>query len=155
MGSTAPLPGHQSARRSGSASIAHTSSTVAGRTRLATYCGKELLSTEHPLELRLPLVVAELLDPRVRRVARRLLDPEVAVGERGDLRQMRDRHDLSMLGETPEQSSDGMRRLAADPGVDLVEDERVSAGDGRDRERDPRELAAGGRLRDRCEREAR
>ena len=84
----------------------------------------------------------------------RLLDAEVAVGERGDLRKVRDRHDLRVLGEPLEQPADGVRRLAADPGVDLVEDERVAAGDGRDRERDPRELAAGGRLGDRCEREA-
>ena len=82
--------------------------------RLASYRGKELLSAEHPLELRLPLLVAELLDSRVRRVAGRLLDPEVTVGERGDLRQVRDRHDLSVLGEPPEQSADGVRRLAAD-----------------------------------------
>src|SRR5215467_12380650 len=133
-GSTSSTPGHHSGNRSGSASTAHTSSTVAGRTRLAAYRGKELLSAEHPLELRLPLVVAELLDPRVRRVARGLLHAEMAVRERGDLRQVRDRHHLSMLGQTPEQSTHRMRRLAPDPGVDLVEDERVTACDGRDRQ---------------------
>src|SRR5581483_5414459 len=48
----------------------------------ATYGGKKLLSAEHALELRLPLFLAELLDPCVCRVTRRLLDPEVAVGKR-------------------------------------------------------------------------
>src|SRR6185503_20181012 len=142
-------------QRAGSASTAQTSSTGAGSVRLASYRGKELLSAEHPLELCLPLVVAELLDSRVRRVAGRLLDAEVAVGEGGDLGQVRDGHDLSVLGKTPEQSADGVRRLAADPGVDLVEDERLSPRDGRDGERDSRELPAGGGLRDRRERESR
>src|SRR5207244_9637588 len=105
--------------------------------RLAAYCGQELLSAQHPLELGLPFLVAELLDSRVRRVARRLLDPEVAVGERGDLGKVRDRHDLSVLGESPEQSANRVRGLAADAGVDLVEDERVPARDGGDRQRDP------------------
>src|SRR5262245_47800953 len=100
-GSTASTPGHHSGNRWGSASTAHTSSTVAGRTRLAAYRGKELLSAEHALELRLPLRLAELLDPGVRRIARHLLHPEVPIGERGDLRQVRDGHDLGMLGETP------------------------------------------------------
>ena len=155
LGAASTRPGHHSGQRAGSASTAQTSSTGAGSVRLASYRGKELLSAEHPLELGLPLVVAELLDSRVRRVARRLLDPEVAIGERGDLGKVRDRHDLSMLGEPPEQSADRVRRLAADPGVDLVEDERVAAGHGRDGERDPRELASRGCLRDRRERQSR
>src|SRR5262249_25240855 len=98
VGSAPTRPGHPSDHRAGSASTAHTSSTGAGRTRLASYCGKELLSAEHPLELGLPLVLPKLLDPRVRGIARRLLDPEVAVGEGCDLGQVRDRHDLSVLG---------------------------------------------------------
>src|SRR5256885_15583187 len=48
---------------------------------------EELLAAEHPLELALPLLVAELGDARVRRVTRNLLDPEMAVGERRGLRQ--------------------------------------------------------------------
>ena len=39
----------------------------------------------------------ELLDPRVRRVARHLLDPEVPLGDARDLRQVRDRDDLRAL----------------------------------------------------------
>src|SRR5262249_61387165 len=116
-----------------------TASTVAGRTRLAAYRGKELLSAEHPLELGLPLLLAELLDPGVRRVARGLLDPEMAIGERGDLRQVRDRHHLGMLGETPEQSPHRVGGLAADSGVDLLEHERLPPGDGRNCERRPPE----------------
>ena len=48
-----------------------------------------------------------------------------------------------------------LRGLAADPGVDLVEDERLAARDRRDREGDARELAAGRGLGDRPERQAR
>ena len=61
----------------------------------------------------------------------------MAVGERGDLREVRDRHDLRALGEPLQKLADGVRRFAADAGVDLVEDERVAAGDGGDREGDP------------------
>src|SRR3954454_284365 len=155
LGAASTRPGHHSGQRAGSASTSQTSSTGAGSVRLASYRGKELPSAEHPLELGLPLVVAELLDPRVRPVARRLLDPKVAIRERGDLRKVRDGHDLSVLRESPEQRSDGMRRLAADPRVDLVEHERVAACDGRDGQRDPRELPAGGGLRDLDERQPR
>ncbi len=52
-------------------------------------------------------------------------------------------------------SADGVRRLAADAGVDLVEDHRLAAADRGDRERDARELAARGGLGDRRERQAR
>src|SRR5690348_7513266 len=94
-------------------------STPGGGRLLAADRGQELLPAEHSLELGLPLLVAELLDPRMRRVAGRLLDEEVAIGERRDLGQVRDRHDLRMLGEAPEQRADRVRRLAADAGVDL------------------------------------
>src|SRR5579884_216278 len=117
--------------------------------------GDELLPAEHPPELGLPLLGAELLDPRVRGVAGGLLHAEVPVGECRDLREVCDRDDLGVLGEAPEQSPDGVGRLAAHAGVDLVEDERVPSGHGRKRERDPRELAAGGSLRDRREGKAR
>src|SRR5204862_5191327 len=93
------MPGHQSDRWYGSATNDQTSSSGARRTRSAAYRGKELLAAEHPLELDLPVRRAELLDPRMRRVARHLLDAEMAVGERGDLRQMGDRDHLRALGE--------------------------------------------------------
>ena len=56
--------------------------------------------------------------------ARVLGDREVAGGERGDLRQVRDAEDLAALGERAQPLADGARGLAADAGVDLVEDER-------------------------------
>ena len=115
---------------------------------------EELGAAEHALDLVAALGVVERLDARDRRVAGHLLDPEVAVGDGRDLRQMRDRHDLGALGETLERVGDGVRRRAADAGVDLVEDHRLAAADGRDRERHARELAARRRLRDRPEREA-
>ena len=57
--------------------------------------------------------------------------------------------------EPLEDAADGVRGLAADAGVDLVEDERLAAGDRRDRERDAGELAARRGLGDRAERQAR
>src|SRR5437764_7423176 len=117
--------------------------------------GDELAAAEHPLKLLAPLVGAELLDPRVRRVAGHLLDAEVPVGEARDLWEVRDRHDLGPLSEPSEGRSYVVRGSAADARVDLVEDERLAAADGRDRERDPRQLAARRRLGDRRERQAR
>src|SRR5439155_19451664 len=149
------MPGHQSARLYGSARNAQTSPSGARRTRSAAYRGKELLAAEHALELDLPRPGRELLDAGVRRVARDLLDAEMPVGERGDLRQVRDRDDLRALGEALEDAADRVCRLAADPRVDFVEDEGLAACHRRDRERDPRELAARRRLCDRRERAAR
>ena len=91
----------------------------------------------------------------MRRVALNFLDAEVAVGERRDLREVRDRHDLRPLGESPQRLADGVRGLAADPGVDLVEDHRLAAADRGNRQRDAGELAARGGLGDRRKREAR
>src|SRR2546429_9587562 len=79
------MPGHQSERWYGSATNDQTSSTGASRTRSAAYRGKELLAAEHPLELGLPFVLVQHVDPRVRRVARDLLHAEVAGGGRGRL----------------------------------------------------------------------
>src|SRR5581483_10774059 len=148
------MPGHQSDRWYGSARNRQTSSTDARRTRSAAYRGKELLSTQHALDLGLAFVLAEPVDTGVRRVARDLLDAEVPVCDGRDLRQVRDGDDLRALGQTPEHASDGIRRLPADAGVDLVEDECLAARDGGDRERDARELPTGRRLGDGGEREA-
>src|SRR5207253_10547829 len=93
---------------------------------------EELLAAEHPLELALPLLVAELGDARVRRVTRNLLDPEMAVGERRDLRQVRDRDHLRAFGEALERPADRVCSLASDAAVDLVEDQRLAACDGSD-----------------------
>src|SRR6476620_10855228 len=59
-------------------------SSGCGRRLSRPYRGKELLSPEHPLELGFPLVVAQLLDARARRVPRGLLHAEMAVGQGGD-----------------------------------------------------------------------
>src|SRR5262252_2289436 len=109
---------------------------------------EEVTPAQHPLELLLPLGAVEGRDPRVRRVTGNLLDPEVAFGQPRDLREVSDRDHLRALGGTRERAPDGVRGLAADPRVELVEDQRVAAGDDGDRERDPRELAARGGVRD-------
>ena len=153
------MPGHQSARWCGSARNAQTSARAASSSRDASRSHsrerrEELRAAEHALELLAALVGVERLDARVRRVARDLLDAEVAVGEARDLRQVRDRDDLRAVGEAAQRLADGVRGLAADAGVDLVEHHRLAAADGRDRERDPRQLAARRGLGDRPERQA-
>src|SRR5438309_9573862 len=125
------MPGHQSERWYGSATNDQTSSTGASSTRSAAYRGKELLAAEHPLELGTPLVLAQHVDPGVRRVARDLLHAEVAVGDGGDLREVRDRDHLRALGEAAQHAADRVCSLSADAGVDLIEDECLSSGDGR------------------------
>ena len=80
------------------------------------------------------------------RVAGHLLDAEVAIGEARDLRQVRDRDHLRPPGEAAERLADRVCGLAADAGVDLVEDHRLAAADRGDRKGDARELAAGRRL---------
>src|SRR3954454_13507805 len=97
--------------------------------RSAAYRGKELLPAEHALELGLTLGLVELLDPRVRRIAGHLLDPEVPIGDGRDLRQRRDVAHVPPLGEPLEDAADRVSGLAADTRVDLVEDERLAAGD--------------------------
>ena len=74
----------------------------------------------------------------------------MAVGERRDLRQVGDHQDLGVLGEHGQPAADLDRRLAADAGVDLVEDERRHRVGRRQRHLDaehhPGELTAGGAL---------
>ena len=52
-----------------------------------------------------------------------LVDPEVPVGQRGDLRQVGDAEDLPAPGERAQVLAHGACGMAADAGVDLVEDE--------------------------------
>src|SRR5207247_9273730 len=113
--------------------------------------GDALLSAEHPPHLFPALLVVQRLDPRVCRVARDLLDAEVAVRDARDLREMRDRDDLSARGKAAQCLADGVRGASADAGVDLVEDEGFAPANGCDCERDPGQLAAGGGLCDRRE----
>ena len=72
---------------------------------------------------------------------------QVLVGEGGDLRQVGDDQDLGGPGQRGQPPADLDRRLAADAGVDLVEDQRRHRVGARqhdlDREHDPRQLAAG------------
>ena len=82
---------------------------------------RELSTAEHTLELVLPLRFGQLLDSRVGGVARHLLDAKVPVGDACDLRQVRDREHLRVLAQPAQRLRHGMRRLAADPRVDLVE----------------------------------
>ena len=60
----------------------------------------------------------------VRGIAGHFLDAEVTIGDARDLREMRDRDDLRALAEAAQRLGDGVRRLTADAGVDLVKNER-------------------------------
>ena len=71
------------------------------------------------------LAGAQLADRRARRLGLAvLLDREVAGRERGDLRQVRDAEDLAVLGQRAQLRAHRARRVPADAGVDLVEDQR-------------------------------
>src|SRR4051794_32781886 len=54
-----------------------------------------------------------------------LLEREVGPGQRGDLWQVGDAEHLAALAEGTQPLADGTCGLAADPGVDLVEDQRA------------------------------
>ena len=86
--------------------------------------GRAGLGAQHARELVVDLAPREPLDARHGRLAGLLHDPEVPVGERRDLRQVRDAHDLRRRRERSQLLADRARRQAADAGVDLVEDER-------------------------------
>src|SRR5262245_36949849 len=108
------------------------------------------IRAQHPDDLRDQLVAGDLLDRGERLSASdALLDPEVALRHRGDLRQVGDAEHLALGAELVQLLADGSSGVAADPRVDLVEDEggrpapRTLAGEG---EHHPRELAAGGRI---------
>ena len=86
-----------------------------------------------------------------------LLDREVGLGQRGDLRQVGDADDLPGVAQPAQPLADRAGGGAADAGVDLVEDDRAlrlarQAGKG---EHDPRDLAARRRLAERRERHSR
>src|ERR671936_516810 len=112
---------------------------------LTLHGGQELLAAEHTLDLLAPLRFAERFDPRVSRIAGNLLDAEMPPRAARDLGQVRDRDHLRALAQPLERLRNRVSRLAADAGVDLVEEHRLAAGDRRDRQRDPRQLAAGAR----------
>ena len=105
---------------------------------------------EHPRHLLDPVRPGD--GPHVRHRAGAVVglgDHEVVVGERGDLGQVRDDDDLAAVGQPREPAPDLHRGLAADAGVDLVEDVRadglLGGGHDLDGEHHARQLAAGGR----------
>src|SRR3954471_18257660 len=113
---------------------------------------EELLPAEHALDLVLALRRVELGDRGARLLARELLDAEVPLRPRRDLREVRDRQDLGARGQPLERRGDRVCGASADAGVDLVEDERVAAAHRGEREGDAGELAARRRLGDGRER---
>src|SRR6187200_2635085 len=89
-------------------------------------CAVVSVGTKHAAELHDKLPLVELLDlcTRSSRPVLVLLDAEVARGKRRHLRQMGDAHDLSPRGEVFQLLPNRAGSVPADPGVDLVEDDR-------------------------------
>ena len=112
-----------------------------------------LQAGQHPGQLTHPVLAFEHRDAAAGHRCRRCASPpEVAVGERRHLRQVGHDHDLRGAGQPGQPPPDLDRGLAADAGVDLVEElgrHRVGAGeDHLDGEHDPGQLTAGGALGD-------
>ena len=83
------------------------------------------LGAQHADDLGDQLVAVDPLDRRLRALAAGLLvDPEVRVGQRGDLRQVGDADHLALGAQRAQPLAHRAGRVAADPGVDLVEDQR-------------------------------
>ena len=76
---------------------------------------------EHARELGHPRVMVEDFDPRRALI---LGDAHVSVGEAGDLRQVGHHHDLAIVRQLRQAKAHRQPGLTADPGVDLVEDQR-------------------------------
>ena len=79
-------------------------------------------------------------------------------GQRGDLRQVGDAEHLAAVAEGAQALADDAGDLAADAGVDLVEDQRLRLArraEPRQRQHHPRELAAGGGIAERRRRHPR
>src|SRR5439155_5298183 len=104
------------------------------------------LAAQHAHDLGDELVAVDPLDRRLRALAPGLLDdPEVRVGHRRNLRQVCDADELALGSQLAKLLPHRPGGVAADAGVDLVEDHRASAAPGPEageREHDPRELAA-------------
>ena len=109
--------------------------------RLSTLGGPE--AGEHPRYLGQPRFVVEDVDPDL---IVRPADRDVPVGERGDLREVRDYEDLVGVRESREAPTELERRLPTHALVGLVEDEHRDGVRLRERERDgdhrPRQLPA-------------
>src|SRR5918994_2889577 len=104
------------------------------------------VGAEHATDLRDQLLaVHPLHDGAGLPALRELLDPEVRRCERGNLGQVRDADHLASLADPPQPLPHGTGRFAADPGVDLVEDQRSGPGVGAEageRQHHARQLAA-------------
>src|SRR3954453_11250514 len=88
---------------------------------------------EHPAQLLDDFCAFELGDGRAGEViGTRLLDAEVSLGERRDLRQVRDAEHLTAAPERAQLLAHGASGVTANAGVDLVEHERARAATGRD-----------------------
>ena len=114
----------------------------------------DLGATQHPRDFVGALGRFELTnDATGRATALLLLDMKMAIRERGNLRQMRDAQYLMIFREFLQLAADDLRDLAADAGVDLVEDHRRDAAPLRlqplEREHHTRELATRGDPRQR------
>ena len=115
------------------------------RSRCPRACGRSRRRAPRPRRAR----------PSVRGLAALdvLAHDELRVGERRDLRQVRDDDDLVAARELGEPAADRGGGRAADTGVDLVEHERLDgvrlAENALEREHDARELAARGDARER------
>src|SRR5262249_5265964 len=115
--------------------------------RMRPRARRDLQASRHSGNFFAALGLIEALDRRLdAAVALGLLDAEVAVGERGDLRQVRHADDLPAVGDAADLLPDHLGGGAADAGVDLVEDvgrHRIRLPEGElEREDDARELAA-------------
>ena len=90
----------------------------------ARFCG-DFAAAKHAREFLEPIRCAELREVAADRMRASLLrNAIVRVGARRDLRQMRDAQDLPLGAELPEQTPDRRGDGAADPGIDLVKNQR-------------------------------
>src|SRR6476659_6769700 len=86
--------------------------------------GTARVATEHLGELDDAAFAVEMLDLRDRpAVALAFGDPVMSVRVGRDLRQMRDAQDLVASGQRPQVAPDRVGAAAADPRVDLIEDQ--------------------------------
>src|SRR5262245_25504771 len=96
--------------------------------RVALGRASGVVTAEHPADLVDDPLGVEPLDCRPGRLASILLQPEVGRGKRGHLREVGDADHLPAAAEVAQALADGTRGVAADAGVDLVEDEGSGTG---------------------------
>src|SRR5215470_5679057 len=116
--------------------------------------GRRASVAQHSRDLGRPLISGHHVSARARPTAVHALgDPHVLVRERGDRRQMGHAENLAPRRDSAELLTDPRRRVAADAGVDLIEDHGrralVGGKDNLQRQHGPGELAARGDTRQR------